>query len=159
MDPLSALGLASAILQIVDFSSKLISGATEIYSSASGTTAEFEDSDRSIESLRSLTRRLDVPTPVGSLSSEDHNLLQIKRGCEQLSQEIQSIISSSKTKKRESKSASLVASFKAMRRKGKLKSLEERLDRYRAQAQEYLWATMRYIMISELCYEKKASLT
>lgn len=151
MDPLSALGLTSAILQIIDFSSKLISGAAEIYSSASGTTAQFEDSDRTIQSLENLTRRLDVRTTGGPLSIQERNLLQVKHGCEGLSRDIQSIISSTKTKKPESKLASWAASWRVMRRRGKLKKLEGRLDRYRAQVQEYLFATMRYSMVPETC--------
>lgn len=148
MDPLSALSLACGILQVVDFSSRLIFGAVEIYSSASGTTAEFEDSDRAVESLRNLTRRLDVHATNGALSSEDRNLLAIKSGCQELSREIQEIINSTKTKKRKSKRASCLVSWRAMRRRAKLKSLGERLDRYRKQAQEYLLATMRYSLIN-----------
>lgn len=143
MDPLSALGLTSAILQIIDFSSKLISGAAEIYSSGSGTTIAFEDSERAVESLRNLTRRLDVRTSGGPLSREDHRLLEIKDGCEVLSRDIQAIISSTRAKSPGSRRESLLASWKAMRRKGKLKTLEERLDRHRAQVQEYLMAAMR----------------
>lgn len=36
MDPLTALGLASNIVQFVDFASKLISQSHEIYQSADG---------------------------------------------------------------------------------------------------------------------------
>lgn len=149
MDPVSALGLTSAILQIIDFSSKLISGAAEVYSSASGTIVKFEDSDRAIESLRTLTRRLDVRNTGSPLSSEERSLLETKHGCEDLSRDIQAIIDSTKTRGTRSKRASVVMSWRAMRRKEKLKTLEERLGRYRAQAQEYLLATMRCSMIPE----------
>lgn len=149
MDPLSALGLTSAILQIIDFSAKLISGAAEIYSSASGTTIAFEDSDRTIESLRNLTRRLDVRTSGGPLSREDRRLLEIKDGCEVLSRDVQAIISAIRPKNPGSRRESLLASWKTMRRKGKLKTLEERLDRHRAQVQEYLMAAMRCSTIPE----------
>lgn len=159
MDPLSALGLVSAIVQVIDFSSKLISGAAEVYSSASGTTAGFEDSDRAIRSLRNLTRRLDVRTTGDPLSSEDRSLLEVKHGCEDLSRDILRLISSTKTQSPTSKRDSFVVSWRAMRRKGKLKQLEGRLDRYRAQAQEYLLATMRYSMIPENSGHKHPSLT
>ncbi|KAG6358210.1 hypothetical protein INS49_014094 [Diaporthe citri] len=142
MDPVSALGLTSAILQVIDFSSKLISGAAEVYSSASGTTVQFEDSDRAIESLRNLTRRLDVRNTGSPLSSEERSLLETKRGCEDLSRDIQAIINSTKSRDTRSKRVSVMVSWRAMRRKGKFKTLEERLERYRTQAQEYLLATM-----------------
>lgn len=149
MDPVSSLGLASAILQVIDFSSKLISGAAEVYSSASGTIVKFEDSDKAIESLRSLTRRLDVRNMGGPLSSEDRSLLETKHGCEDLSRDIQAIVKSTKTAGTKSRRVSVMVSWRALRRKGKLKTLEERLDRYRAQAQEYLLATMRCSMVPE----------
>ena len=40
MDPLSALGLASNIIQITEFTGKLISQSKEIYRSADGTLSE-----------------------------------------------------------------------------------------------------------------------
>lgn len=143
MDPLSALSLACGILQVIDFSSKFISGATEVYLSTSGTTIKFEDSDKAAQSLRNLTRRLDVRSTGGPLSSEERCLLGIKHGCEELSQEIQGIISSATTRKRGSRRASFLVSWRALKHKGKLKTLEERLGQYRAQAQEYLLATIR----------------
>lgn len=43
LDPLSALSLASNVVQFVDFGSRLILDARAIYSSASGTTAKQEE--------------------------------------------------------------------------------------------------------------------
>lgn len=144
MDPLTALGLASAILQIVDFSSKLVSGAVEAYSSASGTTVEFEDSERVTESLKDLTRQLNVRTTGAPLSAEDRRILEMKQGCQDLSRDIQDIVKSTKSKQPGSKRASFLVSWKTLKHRGKLKMLEQRLDRYRSQIRDYLLATMRY---------------
>lgn len=144
MDPLTALGLASAILQIVDFSSKLVHGAKEAYSSASGTTTELEDSEIGVNSLKRLTRQLDVDVTAAHLSTEDKNLIDLKKGCEKLSGEIEDIVQATKVKKSGSKRASLEVSLKAMSRKKKIASLEGRLTKYRSQILEHMSAMMRY---------------
>lgn len=58
MDPLTAIGLASAIVQFVDFSYTLVSEAREMYSSAKGARAEHDEADSAIDRLRDLTSRL-----------------------------------------------------------------------------------------------------
>lgn len=71
MDPVTALGLASAVIQVIDFSTKLVSGTVEAYTSAPGTTVEFEDSARVIRSLRGFTGRLDLRTTNATLSPDE----------------------------------------------------------------------------------------
>lgn len=159
MDPVSALSLACGILQVIDFSSKLISGDTEAYLSASGTTIKFEDSDKAVQSLRNLTRRLDVRRTGDPLTSEERGLLGVKHGCEELSREIEVIISSAATRNRGSRRASFLVSWRVLKHRGKLKTLEERLGQYRAQAQEYLLATMRCGLIPDSLKSLHPSLT
>lgn len=143
MDPHTALGLASAILQIIDFSSKIVSGANEIHSSTSGMTSDLEDSEKAITSLRTLTKRLNVNTTGAPLSADDRSLLETKRGCEDISQEIEAVIRSTKsTWMSGSKRASFMVSVKTLRRKGKLETLEEQLGRYRTKIMEYILVTI-----------------
>lgn len=144
MDPLTALGLASAILQVVDFSSRLISGAKQAYASASGTTSEIEDSEIMITSLSALGRRLDVHVTGAHLSTEDENLLDLKKGCEELSREINGIVQATKVKKPGSRRESFKVALKAIPRKKTIASLEARLNKYRSQLLEYMLSIMRY---------------
>jgi hypothetical protein len=54
MDPFSALSIATAVIQVVDFSSKVISKSREIYLSADGTTEEvslLQDATTNLEEL------------------------------------------------------------------------------------------------------------
>ncbi len=60
MDPLSTLSLVSSIVQFVDFSAKIISGAKEIYESASGLTQDDEILQNSINEMQRFSLR---PTP------------------------------------------------------------------------------------------------
>ncbi|ROV90353.1 hypothetical protein VMCG_09737 [Cytospora schulzeri] len=94
-----AIGLASAIVQFVDFSSKLLSGAREIYSSASGASAEHDGADLAIDTLGYLTRRLpSVITPRHAMTSDDEMLLKLKAGCEGVSDELKKILEAGRAK-------------------------------------------------------------
>jgi hypothetical protein len=44
LDPETAIGLASSVISFVQFAGDLISGASEVYKSASGNTAETRTS-------------------------------------------------------------------------------------------------------------------
>lgn len=145
MEALAAIGLASAIVQFVDFSSKLVTGASEIYSSTSGMPAAMGDCDVIIGNLRSLTGRLKVPLMHGSLSTEDKRLVALKDGCERLSDDLLAVIQTTKAKKPGSRLSSLKASWKGLRQRGKLASIESRLDRYRTEVLGQLLTMMRYL--------------
>lgn len=54
MDPLSSVGLASNILQFVEFSVKLVGKGVEIYSSADGAPVQHADLRASLDNLREL---------------------------------------------------------------------------------------------------------
>lgn len=69
--------------------------------------------------------------------------MDVKRGCEELCQEMENVNNSTKFKNPGSKRASVLVSWKALRRREKLKKLEERLDRYRTQILDYVLKTMR----------------
>ena len=58
MDPLSAIGLASNVVQFVDFASRLISTGTEVYESVSGVTDRTLELERIYKNLSSFSLKL-----------------------------------------------------------------------------------------------------
>jgi hypothetical protein len=54
MEPLAALGIASNIIQIVDFASRLVSRGHELYQSADGRLAGHDVLDSAAENLSTL---------------------------------------------------------------------------------------------------------
>lgn len=133
MDPITAIGLASAIVQFVDFSSTLVSGAREIYSSASRARTEHDEEDLAIDRLRDLTRRLPRVVPPQTLTPGDRRLLALKEGCEVVSDELGRILEAGRAKTPGSKRSSLRASLRNIRNKDKFATLQSRLDRYRGE--------------------------
>ena len=61
MDPLTAIGLASSIVQFVDYGTKLIGGAREIYHSTTGTTAQNETLELVATEMKEWSSRLKTP--------------------------------------------------------------------------------------------------
>ena len=129
MDPLTALGLAGNIVQFVDFSSKLLCGAYEVYSSTSGATADL---DTVIKDLQAATRRLSPPSSKPR-TDDEIALSSLVSNCRKLSEDIQKVLDKLQSKNPHQKWASLRVAWSSMRKREKLVSLETRLNRYRSE--------------------------
>lgn len=132
MDPLTALGLASNVVQFVDFSSKLLCGAYEVYSSASGAKAETADLGTVINDLQAVTRRLSPPS-TQPRTDDEIALSALVSNCRKLSDDILKVLKKLQSKNPHQKWASLRVAWTSMRKKEKLASLETRLNRYRSE--------------------------
>jgi hypothetical protein len=73
MDPITALGLAAAVVQFVDFATKLTNGTRQVYVSGSGATAGNADLELCASELEKLCVRL-TPEPSPVRSEEDEAL-------------------------------------------------------------------------------------
>ncbi|KAF2790355.1 hypothetical protein K505DRAFT_340515 [Melanomma pulvis-pyrius CBS 109.77] len=62
MDPLSTISLVASIVQFVDFSAKIMSGAKEIYESASGLTQDDEILQNTVNEMKRFSSRLTPST-------------------------------------------------------------------------------------------------
>jgi hypothetical protein len=83
-NPFTALGLASNIVQFVDFGSKLISESRELYKSASGTTIESKDLRKATENLQQFCDKLVVPRQTASTAtrfSKEESLRNLTISC------------------------------------------------------------------------------
>jgi hypothetical protein len=80
MDPLTALGLASNIVQFVDFTSKLISTAHSLYTSTSGAKAEHLELEALANTLRGLADNAAPPSQgTKNVSFEESTFIELGR--------------------------------------------------------------------------------
>lgn len=133
MDPLTAIGLVSNILQFLDFSAKLISGAQEIYASPSGETKANKSLEAIVSEMKTFSSHL-LPLDSSQLSGDDGKALRrLAAECNILSDQILEHLEKIKPKNPNSKAQSVWAAFKSrLREKDKLE-LERRLDSCRGQ--------------------------
>jgi hypothetical protein len=130
MDPLTALGLASNIVQFVDFSGKLISATHEIYTSASGARNENVELESLAQNLKHLANQAcPLQTTIMVVGKEDELLRDLGKQCVELSDELVSILEKLKAKSGSKKWQSFYQALQTVRKKDEIEALQQRLDR------------------------------
>jgi hypothetical protein len=132
MDPFTAIGFASSILSFIDFSSKVVTGAIEIYGSDSRNTNEGRSSEAIVVEMRRFVAKLQPPKD-SKLTESEKALCKLAVECDSLAEQILSLLEKVKAKNRKSKGSSLVAAIKAKMYDGDRRRLEEHLNYCRAQ--------------------------
>lgn len=144
MEALAALGLASNILQFVEFSTKIVRGASNVYQSASGLPAELQDVAAITESLGLHMSKLAPPPAVDHAQDAGNDaLFELANGCRKTCAELRQVMEKIRGKEPGSRRDSLRVAWRALRQKEKLEELEKRLDRYRSQILSQLLFDMK----------------
>lgn len=144
MEPLAALGLASNVLQFVDFSSNLVRDAAKVYHSTSGLPAELEDVVIITDSLDSYMGRLSPPALSPSAPADNKALIALVSSCQETCRDLKQLVENIKGKDPGSRRDSFRVAWRSLRSKGRLEELEKRLDRYRSQILSHLVYMLRY---------------
>lgn len=133
MEALVAVGLASNILQFVDFSTKLVIKAAEARKSASGVPKDWEDALAAGEQLQQTLNR-------HKLSAGNHSLATLAVECKATCDELQKVFRRVQGKQG---SSGLRVSLRSLTQKSKLDSLQSRIDIHRTQILTLLMAMLR----------------
>lgn len=130
MDPVSAIGLASAILSFVEFSWALVQGAGDVYRSPSGMTQENASISTVISDLEEVTDNIN--TDIRGCGKHEKALAVLAKECEGLSKELLQVLEKLK-RKDASKREALKATLRSMRKEKDILYIEKRLVEYRAE--------------------------
>lgn len=129
MEALAAVGLATNIIAFVDFSVKLLKGAKEI--SSKGSLSELDRIQDGTSRLQEFVEQLTVPTGLPATGAAKE-LDRLARECAALANEIVSILRKIyATGPNSSRFKDIGISWRAMTKRGKLESIQSRLDSYR----------------------------
>jgi len=144
-DPLSALSLASTIVQFVDFAIKLVTDGYELYDRGAlahddelrlvtkdltRLTKSFANSSSSATDLAGSRRKYSEIKP--SVDSET-SLFLLASSCQELGNELLSILESLRPQKTRSGLESFRLSLKSKQKRKKINDIEQRLRRYQSQ--------------------------
>ena len=131
MDPLTALGLASNVIQVVDFSIRLVSKGVEIYKD--GSLAENDDAEEITQSLKGLNGKLQRSIQDskcgGPLSEEDQSLMGLCANCESIANQLLTRLGQIKVTGKHRKWKSVRQALK----KDEVEELARRLGMYRSE--------------------------
>jgi hypothetical protein len=98
MDPFAAIGLASSVVQFVDFSAKLLGVANTIRRSESGSTAENEHLAFVVRQMKKFSYALELKKEGHPQSDEEQSLELLASECYILSEELLHLLESIKAK-------------------------------------------------------------
>lgn len=147
MDPLTAFGLASNILQFLDFSAKLIRGAQEIYVSPSGDTKANKSLESIVSEMKTFSSHL-LPPDSSHLSGDDGKALRrLVAECNILSDQILELLEKVRPNDPNSRVQSVWAALKSKLRERDRQELERRLDSCRNQLELQLSFFKRYHLL------------
>lgn len=148
LDPFTAISLTSAIVQFVDFGSKVIAGCHQIYHSEKSTfqeNAETEQIARDVSRLNGIILSLTSGTSSGTPSQDDKVLKELVQTCDGIASELLMVLEGLKVVGSSSRKwtslQKAVASHTPWNR-NKTQDLEQRLHRVQKQIAQHLFASM-----------------
>ena len=145
MDPLSALSVAAAVVQFVDFGTRVLSDARHIYESSSGQTpvnlelsTVTDDLSRLSGDVESKAEKAKLQNTAGSdsLNDSEEIFLRLCRECKEISGELQRSLKklqASRVNKIDLAVKSVLLSVKGMMAEKDIKTLKDRLGQIREQ--------------------------
>lgn len=137
MEPLAALSLVSNVIQIVDFSSRVVSKSSELYNSCDGRLVQHTDIAIASADLSKLTTRLSESIELlsvhKSLCEDDRALYDLCKGCVDVSNELQNGLAKLQVTGAPSRWKSLRKALKSIWSKEHISELQSSLTQYREQ--------------------------
>jgi hypothetical protein len=149
MDPFSALSLAASVVQFLEFGAKLISESSEIYKSSRGLSiehAELEDVCLNLGSLSSDLAEASAESTFNTIqrSQKEEGLRRMAVACSKIADELLAALRKMNLHERHHRKLnSFRQALKNAWGKGKVKSLEARLDKYKQDMSLHLAAISR----------------
>ena len=154
MEPLSAFSLASGVIQIVDFTGRLLLKSREIYTSAEGTVEEHALLEHSARNLAELLTALSTPLLAeiriqklqgGSKTKPaDQQLVLLCKDCHDITTKILAEIDKLKLKSTHGKLKSVQQALRHMGSQPHIQILKNKLDNIRSQVDTVLLVSLRY---------------
>jgi hypothetical protein len=144
LDPLTALGLASNIVQLIQFTSDLVAKGRDIHQSTDGALVENLELEAITKSLRELSVEVASPVSEGShLTKVEEQLQQLCEGCQNVADELLDVIQKLKIQGLHKRWTSFRQALTSVWKEDEIQALSIRLERYRRQIDTTLLLSLR----------------
>lgn len=146
LDPLTALSIASSVIQIVDFGCKLVSQSQEIYYSANGATKDNVTSGEITKDINLLYKDLiSKDRNFQMLDDDDRALGKLVDSCLREVEALMNLLAELEVPPDATQWKSFKNAIKSARKKGKVKDIETRLLKIQKQIDSRLQVMMTYV--------------
>lgn len=161
LDPFSAISLACAIVQFVDFGSKIIDTGHEAYRNSNGTTQEYADLEELTTSLYKFQDKFantGSPNDAATRSADQRSLDELARKCSYVAGDILILLEDLKVKETGSLRTwdSLRQACRSVRKRERIQELQRSLEKISAQINSRLLYMIRYV---KHCSQRHAATT
>ncbi|KAL7783452.1 hypothetical protein V8C37DRAFT_413714 [Trichoderma ceciliae] len=157
-DPFAIVGLATSILTLVDFGTKVVSLAKSIREAHDGAIPEAEELDLILHHVRSLSSTLLNSQTAQNLSQDERKVISMAAKCDGLARELSDILETLKV--RDTAWSKTIETgrvvFQAMRKKKTIDSLQARLAYLDNSLREAVNGTLQQSRDSAILFELKA---
>ena len=159
MDPVSALGVAAAVVQFVDFGNRVLSKTSNAYKSARSGHLDLEIVTKD---MIKVTKKLDEGLQAGSLakraqlSTEERELQQLCQECNHIASQLSKALADLKPPKLQfwRKWESFYQALRSIWAEDKIEALQKQLDEFRKQLVFKILVLLRFeILYSIHCFE------
>jgi len=142
--PSIELGIASSIVQLITFTSSLVTKSHEIYKSADGALVESLELETITKSLQELSSELLLPVSGrGASTKTERKLQELCNSCCDVSSQLVEVIQSLKAQSTHKRWNSFRQALSSVWKEDKIQELSTRLERYRRQIDTTLLASLR----------------
>lgn len=130
LDPLTVIGLVGNIVQFVDFSSKLVAGAHQIYKSTDGSLSENIDAEVVAKDLLNLNSGIQfgLEKPI---TKDDQALRDLCQGCNEIAQKLLTALGKLKSQGKKGKWKSVRQALKSSWSRDDIEAIQKRLAGFR----------------------------
>jgi hypothetical protein len=161
LDPVSAVGLASSVIQIVDFSCRLVSKTSEYRTSTDGALIEHKELRAAANRLSALSKAIHGPlTKCKSLrkpTNVDTALSDIAGECLDRASELTQALQELQIDGTTNTWKSFRQALKAIWEKEKIEQIRRRLDTLREHVVIHLLVSIRYALTALMIYSSNIS--
>lgn len=149
MESIAALGLASNIVQIIDFSSRIIAHGRQVYKSADGRTTEhavLDDAARNLSELLNSLRSFEKTQQERVATVANEQLIKLKLESEEAVAELQHALQRARVQNtgKSRKWQSVRQGLMSVRTNKEISALAVRLDNIRRQIDTAVLVSIRY---------------
>ncbi len=134
---MDALAIAAAVVQFIDFTSKIVSKTAQIHRSPNGQREEHRELEKITDAIsrdaKNIQQRISQRRVAGDLTDAEKDQEKIGQDCQEVAEELLSVLRRLQTSGRLSQWQSFRQALKTQWREDEIQSLERRLDRFRQQ--------------------------
>ena len=150
MDPTAAFSLACGVIQVVDFSMKVLAKCKEFYDH--GALSEHQEVEGITKHLTNLRIGVSPPQSSGTTQTpDDRGLLDLAKTCSETAEQLVAKLQSLKIEGSHKKRQAVFKTLKAFREKRGIHDLEKRLDNHRSALNTKILINLRFVGCSPSC--------